>query len=445
MNKEVTLYQILQAREDRAARQQELLERYGRTLICFTMNIPGPVKISPLIRRSFRWGLRQLDEAFPQPLHRQIREEITGCEAFYVPDLPAEEAKRRCAGIEDGTALGRLFDMDVIAPTGEKLDRELVGGGSRDCIVCGATGRGCASRRLHSVAELTAAVTAVMEAHFLEMDSCRIGHLAAQSLLEEVHTTPKPGLVDRRNNGSHRDMDLPLFIASAEALEPYFVQCVRIGRETREEPPEVTFRALRSAGLAAEETMYRVTSGVNTHKGAIFTLGLLCGSAGRLWKPEAMDVPLEDLLARCGELGSCALSRDFGQLTVPETAGEKLYVNHGLAGIRGEAAAGLPSARMGLKIFREALAQGKDPNDAGVLTLLHLMAKVEDTNLYHRGGEAGAAWAKAEAEKLLPCADRERVEALDDAFIARNLSPGGCADLLATVYFLDKTEKSRQG
>ena len=79
---------------------------------------------------------------------------------------------------------------------------------------------------------------------------------------------------------------------------------------------------------------------------------------------------------------------------------------------------------------------------AGVLTLLHLMAKVEDTNLYHRGGEAGAAWAKAEAEKLLPCADRERVEVLDDAFIARRLSPGGCADLLAVcwmLYFL-KTE-----
>jgi len=438
---EVTLYQMLCAREDRAARQQELLARFGKTLICFTMNIPGPVKDSPLIRRSFLWGLGQLDAAFPGALHREVKEKVTGCEAFFVVEGSVEDVKRLCTQIEDDTPMGRLFDMDVLDAAGNKLDRSLVNGKSRDCIVCGAPGRNCASRRVHSVPELTAAVTAIMETHFLKMDSIRIGRLAVESLLEEVRTTPKPGLVDRRNNGSHHDMDLALFAASAEALEPYFIRCIRIGRETAADAPEVTFARLREAGKEAEETMFRVTAGVNTHKGAIFTLGLLCGSIGRLWQGVQPSGNLENLRKRCAELGTCAVKADLEGLKTPVTPGEKWYLTRGIPGIRGEAAAGLPSVQLGLTVFREALSRGMSRNDAGVVTLLHLMAKVEDTNLYHRGGPEGAAWAKAEAENLLPWPDRHQVEALDDAVIARNLSPGGCADLLAAVYFLDKFDK----
>ena len=440
---EVTLYQMLAAREERAVRQQELLERFGKPIISFTMNIPGPVKDSPLIRRSFRWGLARLEEAFPRPLYRETKEEVTGCEAFFVIDGDAEAAKGICTQIEDDTPIGRLFDMDVLDETGAKLDRSLVDGKSRNCIVCGAPGRGCASRRVHSVPELTAAVTAIMESHFLRIDSACIGRLAVESLLEEVTTTPKPGLVDRRNNGSHRDMDLALFTASAEALEPYFSQCVRIGRETAERTPEVTFSCLREAGREAEEIMFRVTGGVNTHKGAIFTLGLLCGSIGRLWKPEGNLPDLSALRKTCADLGNCAVKADFSALKTPATPGERLYLTRGIPGIRGEAAAGLPSVQIGLDAFRTALSRGLSRNDAGVVALLRLIAEVEDTNLYHRGGEVGAVWAKAEAAKLLPWPSLNQVEAMDDAFIARNLSPGGCADLLAVTYFLQKLDMER--
>lgn len=430
---------MLLARERRAARQTALLERFGKPLVCFTMNIPGPVKDTALIRRSFRRGLEALEERLPKVLHREAREEVTGCEAIFAVDGEAVELKRLCTQIEDGTPMGRLFDMDVLDPEGNKLDRALVNGKSRDCIVCGAPGRGCASRRLHSVPELTAAVTAILEDHFLKADSTRIGRLAVESLLEEVHTTPKPGLVDERNNGSHRDMDLPLFVASAEALEPYFVQCVRIGRETAEDSPEEAFSRLRAAGLEAEKAMYRATGGVNTHKGAIFTLGLLCGSVGRLWRGESPIPETAALLEVCARLGACAVKADLEKLDVPATAGERLYLSRGITGIRGETAAGLPSVvNIGLPAFREACSRGLSRNDAGAVALLHLIARVEDTNLYHRGGEAGAAWAKAGAEKLLPCPMLSQIKELDDAFIQRNLSPGGCADLLAVTYFLDK-------
>ena len=112
-------------------------------------------------------------------------------------------------------------------------------------------------------------------------------------------------------------------------------------------------------------------------------------------------------------------------------------MRYGLTGIRGEVAAGLPSVvETGLNAYRMAQSRGYSSNDSAAAALVHLIARVEDSNLYHRGGASGAAWAKREAEKLLPLPDMARITDLDDRFIARNLSPGGCADLLAATLFL---------
>lgn len=436
---EVTLPQMLLAREERALRQQRLQREFHTPLICFTMNIPGPVKRSELICRSFHWGAAELEQRLDHVLHREYREEVTGCEAYYAVDADAVTLKRICTEIEDAAPLGRLFDMDVLDKTGNKLDRSLVNGKSRDCIVCGAPGRGCASRRLHSLEKLTGAVHSIMVEHFLKIAAQETAALAVESLLEEVHTTPKPGLVDERNNGSHRDMNIAIFTASAEALRPYFRECFRLGQATASCPAQETFHHLRQAGLQAEKEMYRVTGGVNTHKGAIFTLGILCGSLGRLWTAQRAVPELEELLSLCAEMGECSIKSDFLKLSVPETAGERLYLARGITGIRGEAAAGLPSVKnIGLPAFREVLSRGLSRNDAGAVALLHLIAQVEDTNLLSRGGTEGARWAAAAAKALLPTPTREQLETLDDGFIERNLSPGGCADLLAVTYFLDR-------
>ncbi len=426
----MTLPQILLAREERASRQRQVMAEYKTPIVSFTMNIPGPVKNDPLIRRSFRYGLSCLDKRLSNVLHREIYEKITGCEAIFAVDMDAKALKTLCVAMEEETPLGRLFDMDVLDPEGTKFDRLALGGRSRDCIVCGAPGRGCSSRRLHSLEELKAAAWGLMEVHFFPEDAKAVGKLAVQSLLWEVHTTPKPGLVDENNNGSHDDMDIALFTASALALEEYYVNCVKIGHESA---PEACFSQLRKAGLEAEKAMYRVTGGVNTHKGAIFTLGLLCGSYGQLW---GTDFSLDSLLAVCGKLGKCAQA-DFAQLTEPKTAGERLYLSGGVRGIRGEAAEGLPSVRnIALPAYRKALEKGLSQNDAGVVTLLHLIASVEDTNLLKRGSKEGAAWAAAAAAALLPWPSMADVEKLDDAFAQKRLSPGGCADLLAAALFL---------
>lgn len=443
---EVTLMQILEAREHRVAVQQELLHRYQKPLICFTMNIPGPLKLTPLIARGFADGcralLRCLQEKNIAVLHWSATENETGCEAFCVADASAKSLKTITVSIEDGSPVGRLFDMDVLDTDGKKLSRDTVAGKSRDCIVCGAPGQGCASRRLHTVTQLQAATTALLTEHFAEKDALRYATLATRSLLDEVHTTPKPGLVDERNTGSHKDMDVATFEASAHALTSYFAQCVRIGRRTADLPSEIIFPALREAGLEAEKAMYTATSGVNTHKGLIYSMGVLCGALGRLWKPDIETVSVNALLKESTDITKRSVEADLAKGGA--TAGLNLYRTKGLSGIRGEVAAGFPSVwNISLPAFRAALSQGLDRERAGAVALLHLIAKVEDTNLYHRGGEEGAEFAKKSAAQLLPCPTKAQLEALDDAFIKRNLSPGGCADLLAITYFLDLLEHEK--
>ena len=434
---EVSLHDILNAREARAIRQQELLRQYGCPLICFTMNIAGPVKCSPLILRGFREGLALLDGKLSQVLVRQSFEKPTGPEAYFVVDTDATRLKDICTVLEEATPLGRLFDMDVIGTDGAKLERNT----QRGCLVCGKPGRACAARRTHPAQQLQEVTRQILRDHFAVADRARIAAAAVQSLLDEVYTTPKPGLVDRRNNGSHTDMTVRHFIDSANALAPYFTKCVKLGQETADQSPQDTFPLLRQAGLAAEKAMYEATGGVNTHKGAIYTLGVLCGSIGRLWSPEQPIPVVDAILTECADMVRSSAHADLASAP-GKTAGEQLFLQHGLRGIRGEVAAGLPSVRnIGLPVYEELLCKGLSPNDAGAVTLLHLIAQVEDTNLYHRGGCTGAQWAANAANILLPQPTLSQLAELDDAFIARNLSPGGCADLLAVTYFLHKVKQ----
>ena len=445
---EVTLPQMLEARERRAALQQELLRAHGLPLICFTLNIAGPVKDTPLIRRGFEAGCGLLESALRQnriPIVEQRRiTEPTGCEAYYVVRAKGRTAKALCARIEDSCPLGRLFDMDVLDEKGQQLRREQVGGDARNCIVCGAPGRGCASRRLHTVEQLQQATRRILTDHFEEADRNEIASLALKSLLDEVCVTPKPGLVDRANSGSHRDMDIFTFTASASALAPYLAHCAALGQQTRRQPPEETFSALRRAGIQAEQEMFRATGGINTHKGAIFTMGTLCGAVGRLWSAPQPCREAEPILAMCAQMTRQAVEADFAAMKASgeeQTVGQRLYLRHGLTGIRGEVASGLPSvSQVGLPALRRAREAGKSRNDAAAITLLYLIAAVTDTNMIARGGPEKAEETRAGVQALLekaPLPDLQTIRRLDEEFIRQNLSPGGCADLLAVTLFLD--------
>ena len=244
--------------------------------------------------------------------------------------------------------------------------------------------------------------------------------------------------MDRENSGSHRDMDFFTFQASAAALHPYFARCVMIGRQNA--APEETLQRLRLPGKIAEGEMRRATGGINTHKGAIFSMGILCGALGRLEKRQWNDP--DRVLAECAAMAKGIVSRDYEGLS-PENArtpGQKFYLEYGVTGVRGQAEAGFPAVReAGLPTLEAALAAGKGINEAGCAALLAMLVHTADTNILHRGGPAGMREASEKVHALLEkeqFPSRASLEALDAWFIQRNLSPGGTADLLALTYFL---------
>lgn len=326
-------------RERRVWHQQELLGAYGKPLVCFTMNIAGPVKDSPLIRRGFAGGGNWLERQFLRcgikPLKIDLSKAVTGPEAFYVLDAEPLTIKKLTTLVEDASPLGRLFDMDVLRPDGKKVDREELHLEGRKCLVCGGPAKVCSSRRVHPVAELQARTTAILTETMDTLDAATAARQAVRALLYEVTTTPKPGLVDRRNSGSHTDMDSFTFMSSAASLYPYFEACTRAGRKTADGPAPETFAALRPLGCEAEGEMLAATHGVNTHKGAIFSIGIVCAGAGppgpcRLGRPGPRAGGSLDHDGRADGKRLCGVTAENAV-----TAGQKLYVQYGITGVRG--------------------------------------------------------------------------------------------------------------
>ena len=287
------------------------------------------------------------------------------------------------------------------------------------------------------------------------MNARTVGALAKDALLYEVSVTPKPGLVDRVSSGAHHDMDADSFARSAAALERYFVSCAARGALRHPQPerplsiprPAELLANLRPLGKKAEETMLAATDGANTHKGAVFTLGLLAAAAGFAFcrTEGAALLSAEDLCRIAGQLSAPAMDDYKKSDPAPHTAGETFHRRFGTGGIRAEAAAGFPSLRLtGLPALRIALAAGASDNDAGLYTLLRLIASVEDTTLMKRLDSSDLSVPRAQAAALCPLffTDRKgflaRVKALDLAWSVRGVSAGGCADLLAAAWFLLK-------
>lgn len=226
MEHHITLTEMLNARECRAFRQQELLAKYPMPMVCFTMNIAGPVKNNPLIRKGFDLGMKYLNEQLNAlkilPVYFTKIDEPTGNEAYYLIDADPLFIKEITCMIEDGSELGRLFDMDVLDSSGEKVERSKLGLPPRPCLICGGPAKDCARSRTHTVEQLQAKTTQLLNDAVKKEDASLAARLACRALLYEVCTTPKPGLVDRNGNGSHKDMDIFTFMDSASALWPYF-------------------------------------------------------------------------------------------------------------------------------------------------------------------------------------------------------------------------------
>jgi triphosphoribosyl-dephospho-CoA synthase len=266
----------------------------------------------------------------------------------------------------------------------------------------------------------------------------RVAAAASTALLAELETWPKPGLVSHVDSGSHTDMDAGTFRASVTTITPFF------GRLTLAGAAGSGMDGLRRIGVEAERAMLEETGRVNTHRGAIFGLGLLCAAAGATWS-DAVIQPLwgaRMLGATVRQRWGAAIMR--GPIPL-RSHGTDALRRFGAGGARVQAAAGFPHAlEVGLPALRfgRAMAPG-DPEAARVQSFFALLESMEDTNLLHRGGADGLRFAQEQAAAFLEEGGinqaqwRERAASVHRAFVARGLSPGGCADLLAITLFLD--------
>ena len=428
------LRDLLLAREERARHQAELLSTYHLPLICLTMNVPGPEKNDSLSTGAFLLAERYLKAQFPGLLYAEHRLPETGCEGYYVLPGNPEEIKALCIRLEDRPPLGRLLDLDVLTPGGGKLSRP----SPRTCLLCDEDARVCRRRGRHPVEALANKARGLLREALDQDLAQRTESLAVRSLLYELLTTPKPGLVDLGNNGSHRDMDPFTFAASAAALGPFFRQCCTEGCKSRGASPEALLPALRFLGREAEAAMYRGTGGVNTHKGAIFSLGLLSAAAGRLGSVSRPGA----LCAQAAAIVKGITERELGGLTAAaaRTKGERLYLSHGIPGIRGQAEAGFPAVlEVGLPVLEAGLQKGLSPHRAGSAALLAMLAQEPDTALISRSSPERYHALSQQLHELLaetPYPTEDRLRELDRCFMEENLSPGGVADLLALCYFL---------
>ena len=287
---------------------------------------------------------------------------------------------------------------------------------------------------------------------------------AVQAAVLEAATTRKPGLVCMDTQGVHTDMDIRMLIASAFSLHSYFMQTAEYGRIHAEAAPHELFRHLRSLGCLAEKTMFAVTGGVNTHKGLIFSQGLICAAVGRLsarcetasiaaicaeasaYVRGIIERDLVPLKHKAGNFEPAAQSWEE-YLRVAEqrvgrslSAGESLYLRYGAAGIRGEAKHGFPHALLGLQSLWDESAHG-DFNQAILHTLLALMAEMHDTNILWRGGPEKLHTVQAMARRTLELggaatpAGQAALAELQSYCLMHRLSPGGCADVLSIALF----------
>lgn len=258
--------------------------------------------------------------------------------------------------------------------------------------------------------------------------SSTLADLAVASLIEEVSLTPKPGLVDLMDNGSHNDLTYTMMVDSANSLKETFYNMALVAFNER--PSQNLREQIGEIGREGEKIMFQVTNGVNTHKGAIWSLGLLTAAAAihyGQWDEETL----------CFTAGEIAKYEDrFIPLQL--TNGIKAIQKYGVHGAKAEAQFAFPHIRKySLPEFKKSLKQ-YNYGTAKLRALLSLIAHLDDTCILHRGGMEGLHFAKQYAKQVLIHGDLEELQTMNEQFKQRNLSPGGSADLLAATIYLYK-------
>lgn len=257
-----------------------------------------------------------------------------------------------------------------------------------------------------------------------------IAHLATQALQTELDTTPKPGLVDKHDNGAHLDMDYALMLESIRALHPYFLKLSLLGFQDQQPDTE----QIRTIGIEAEKAMLEATRNVNTHKGALFSLGLAVVAAAHLAyhryktaENTCLQLPVSEFQEIIIQL-ACQFPQAKG------THGSTVFEKHPVRGALANAQQGYAQLTTDWLPYYQQLRYDDYQCHK---TLLHIMSQLDDTNIYYRRDAMTVARVKQQSEELLAGFSVDKLLAMNEQFVSENISPGGSADMLSLTVFVN--------
>lgn len=250
-----------------------------------------------------------------------------------------------------------------------------------------------------------------------------LAKFAVDALQQELDTTPKPGLVDKDNNGAHEDMDYILMERSINALRPYFVRLAQLGMRV----DKLTTADVQRIGIEAEQAMLKTTHGVNTHRGALFALGITVAAAMWIYAHEGQEVRKESLQKLIAEIAA-------GYAPATNTHGAEVVAKEHVKGARENAMEGYPDLFQTWGPYYRKLRE--DPHRAH-RTLLKIMSMLQDTNIYHRTDAETAELVRQSSGMLLQRFSISALHDADEEFIRHNISPGGSADMLSLTILIN--------
>lgn len=265
-----------------------------------------------------------------------------------------------------------------------------------------------------------------------------IHQITMSAILEEVSLSKKPGLVEPDNPGAHKDMDYETFLKSTKAIDHYMYQMCKVSADFQGHPKDL-FKSLQRIGLEAEADMFKATDGINTHKGMIFNMGLLASATIQVKKTEE-DITLQAISNYIQSMTQ-GLSKTLG---LGKSYGDQIYREYGIKGVRGDAEAGYPILFEHLMPKLIELRPHYTDDRLYNHMLLHAMVVTTDTNIIARHDLETLKEVQEMAKQFLsryPIMNDHALGSLSKLnaiFVNLNISPGGSADLLAMIIFLDK-------
>lgn len=431
------------ARDQRAILKKKFVKD-GLACISLSLNVPGFPKSNATTKQFFDLCLTDL-KIFLESNRIKIIETEAISEADEAGDLfiapisgaqmSLSEIKQICEDFEAGRQLGRFVDVDL----NDELGNTISSGGSKQCFYCReAPAIECRRKKAHDTELLRSFMFEKMGEFNRQqretMLTKQISALALKALLYEISLTPKPGLVDKFSNGSHKDMNFLTFVNSTAAISVWLEELVKAGFSFSEKDFTRALPVIRNIGLRMESAMYQATGNINTQKGIIFLLGLSLFACGKIFSQGA-HFETEQFRGIIKDICHNLVENELRAANPSKAShGEEIFQKWGFSGARGEAESGF---RTVFDCGLPHLLQLNELNDEAMLRcFLAIAANNNDTNIIYRGGTEVSVEFKRLCRTALDKFDSGTFELVSEYCKRENISPGGSADLLAVSIFV---------